>query len=129
MNKQDYAVQLKNDHHNCAQAVLCSYAEEVQIPAETLKKIGAAFGGGMGNMEGNCGALCGAEAVLGLLKFQGKSLGKDATALYRTFQKSCGSTICKEIKGVETGRVLCTCDDCVKNAVTALEKTLLKNGI
>lgn len=124
MNKQDYAVQLKNDHHNCAQAVLCAYAEEVQMPAETLKKIGAAFGGGMGNMGGNCGALCGAEAVLGLLKFQGKPLGKDAAALYRTFQESCGSTICKEIKGVETGQVLCSCEDCVKNAVTALEKIL-----
>ncbi len=124
MSKKEYAIELKKNRHNCAQAVLCAFAEEVNLPAETLKKIGAGFGGGMGCMEGNCGALCGAQAVLGLLKFDGAPLGKTAAALYRSFVEKCGSAICKEIKGVETGKVLCSCDDCVRNAVEALEELL-----
>ena len=127
MNKQDYAIELKHNRHNCAQAVMCAYAEEVGIPAETLKKMGAAFGGGMGNMEGTCGALCGAEAVLGLLKAEGGPLGKDAAALFNSFKEKCGSTICREIKGVGTGAVLCSCDDCVRNAVCALEEIRKEN--
>lgn len=124
MNKQDYAIELKKNRMNCAQAVLCAYAEELQMPEDVLKRMGAAFGGGMGNMKGNCGALCGAEAVLGMMKYDGKPLGKEAAALYTSFQEKCGSTICKELKGVETGTMLCSCNDCVRNAVAALEELL-----
>ncbi len=124
MDKKEQAIELKHNRHNCAQAVLCAYAEELQMPAETLKKIGAAFGGGMGCMEGDCGALCGAQAVLGLMKAEQGPLGKDAAALYKAFVEKCGSAICKEIKGVETGTMLCSCDDCVRNAVETLEGLL-----
>lgn len=124
MDKKEYAIELKKNRHNCAQAVLCAYADETGLPAETLKKLGAAFGGGMGCMEGNCGALCGAEAVYSMLKYDGAPLGKDAAALYKAFKEKCGSAICKEIKGVDTGKVLCSCDDCVRNAVGILEEML-----
>ena len=124
MDKKEQAIELKHSRHNCAQAVLCAYAEELQMPAETLKKIGAAFGGGMGCMEGDCGALCGAQAVLGLMKAEQGPLGKNAAALYKAFVEKCGSAICKEIKGVQSGKVLCSCDDCVRNAVEVLEGLL-----
>ncbi len=124
MDKKEQAIELKHNRHNCAQAVLCAYSEELQMPAETLKKIGAAFGGGMGCMEGDCGALCGAQAVLGLMKADQGPLGKDAAALYKAFVEKCGSAICKEIKGVQSGKVLCSCDDCVRNAVEVLEGLL-----
>lgn len=127
MNKQEKAIELKHNRNNCAQAVLCAYAEDLQMSEEILRKIGAAFGGGMGNMEGNCGALCGAEAVLGMLKFQGKSLGKEAAALYNAFREKCGSTVCKEIKGTENGKMLCSCDDCVRIAVETLEEVCKGN--
>ncbi len=127
MNKQDYAIELKHNRHNCAQAVLCAYADELEMPAETLKNLGSAFGGGMGNMKGNCGALCGAVAVLGLMKGGEAPLGRAASALHDSFVKQSGSAICKEIKGVETGTILCSCDDCVRNAVNALEEILHQN--
>ena len=40
------------------------------------------------------------------------------------FQVNCGATVCRDLKGIGTGKVLCSCDGCVKNAVLALEKTL-----
>ena len=38
--------------HNCAQAILCTYADKVGIDEETARNIANSFGAGMGNMEG-----------------------------------------------------------------------------
>ncbi|MBQ7544510.1 MAG: C_GCAxxG_C_C family protein [Synergistaceae bacterium] len=126
--KQERAVELKNRtgdaHYNCAQAVACVFSEETGVSEETMKKLGAGFGLGMGTMEATCGALCGAQMVLGLMKYEGKPIRKDAAELYKAFTDKCGASICKELKGVGTGKVLCSCDDCVRNAVKILEGML-----
>ena len=126
--KQDKAIDLKNRtgdaHYNCAQAVACVFSDETGLSDETLRKLGAGFGMGMGFMEATCGALCGAQMVLGLMKYQGKPIRKEAGALYQSFTEECGGSICKELKGVGTGKVLCSCDDCVRNAVKILEATI-----
>ena len=83
--------------------------------------LGAAFGGGMGCLEGTCGALVGAEMVLGIKKYQGKGMHKDAAEVFRKFEAMCKATTCKDIKGRDTGIVLCSCDDCVGNAVEILD--------
>ena len=127
--KQERAVKLKQGtgeaHYNCCQAVACVFAEEVGLDEQTLRKLGAGFGLGMGCMEATCGALCGAEMILGMKKFQGKPIRQDAMNLYEKFVEKCGASICKEIKGVETGKILCSCDDCVFNAVGILEEEIL----
>ena len=127
--KQERAVKLKQGtgeaHYNCCQAVACVFAEEVGLDEQTLRKLGAGFGLGMGCMEATCGALCGAEMILGMKKFQGKPIRQDAMNLYEKFVEKCGASICKEIKGVETGKILCSCDDCVSNAVGILEEEIL----
>ncbi|MBR1782997.1 MAG: C_GCAxxG_C_C family protein [Bacteroidales bacterium] len=41
---------------NCAQAVVCTYCDLVGLPEETALDIAGAYGTGMGNMEGTCGA-------------------------------------------------------------------------
>lgn len=126
--KQDFAVELKNRtgdaHYNCCQAVACVFSDETGVSEDVLKRIGAGFGLGMGGMEATCGALCGAEMVLGLMKYQGKPIRNDAKDLHRKFTEKCGASICKDIKGVSTGKVLCSCDDCVRNAVALLEETI-----
>ena len=126
--KQDKAVELKqrtgDAHYNCCQAVACVFSEEVGVSEETLRKLGAGFGLGMGTMEATCGALCGAQMVLGLMKYNGKPIRNDAAELYRDFAGKCGASICREIKGVGTGKVLCTCDDCVRNAVELIESRI-----
>lgn len=130
--KQNLAVELKNRtgdaHYNCCQAVACVFSDETGVNEDVLKRIGAGFGLGMGGMEATCGALCGAEMVLGLMKYQGKPIRNDAKELHRKFTEKCGASICKDIKGVSTGKVLCSCDDCVRNAVEIIEETT-KEGV
>ena len=124
MTKREYAIQLKKQKNNCAQAVLCAFAEETGLSQECLRKIGAGLGLGMGCMEGTCGALSAAEIILGLVKFEGKPVLKDASTLLERFRKMCGSAICKEIKGRDTGQILCSCEDCVGNAAELLEEMI-----
>ncbi|MBQ4469634.1 MAG: C_GCAxxG_C_C family protein [Synergistaceae bacterium] len=127
--KQDKAVELKNRtgdaHYNCCQAVACVFADEAGLDEATLRKLGACFGLGMGCTEATCGALCGAEMIQGLMKFQGKPIRQDAAELYKKFVSKCGASICKEIKGSNNGgKILCSCDDCVRNAVEILEEIM-----
>ena len=37
------------------------------------------------------------------------------------FKEKCGATICKDLKGRDTGVVICECDDCVRHAVEVVE--------
>jgi C_GCAxxG_C_C family probable redox protein len=122
MTKQEYAVELKHSNHNCCQAVICAYAEEIGIDYDTLKKLGAGFGSGMATMEGTCGALCGAQMLLGIDRYNGKPIHKDSGRLYNLFKEKCGSTICGELKGIKTGKILCDCDSCVRFAVDSYEE-------
>ena len=126
-SRQDRAVELKNRtgdaHYNCAQAVACVFAEEAGLTEAVLRKAGACFGLGMGTMEATCGALCGAQMVQGLVKFEGRNLKDKAQEMYKAFTEKCGGSLCKELKGVGTGKVLCSCDDCVRNAVEILEQS------
>ena len=90
-----------------------------------MKKLGAGFALGMGNMEGTCGALIAAEMLLGLKAYDGKPLLKKSAAVQEVFKAMCGATLCKDIKGRDTGKILCDCDDCVRNAVAIAESELL----
>ena len=103
---------------NCAQAVVLSYADKLPLEEETLKKLAAGYGGGMGCMEGTCGALVGAVMAAGMLT-DGQGTGRYARQILLGFRERCGATICKDLKGVETGKVLCPCTECVRNAVLA----------
>lgn len=121
MNRAQRAVEYKHSGYNCAQAVLAAFKDDTELDGDTLKKLGAAFGVGMGTFETTCGALCAAQMILGLKKYQGRPILSDAKKLCLDFKALCGSTRCSELKGIETGKVLCPCDDCVANAVRALE--------
>ena len=73
VERKELAIQLKHNRHNCCQAVLGAFADEVSLSEDALRQLGAAFGGGMGRMEGTCGALVAAEMLLGLKRFEGRS--------------------------------------------------------
>ena len=122
--KQNRAVELKHSGCNCCQAVLCAFAEESGLSEALLKQIGAGFGAGMGCMEATCGALVGAQILLGLKKYSGKPVMAEAKALHRDFSRMCGASICKVLKGIDTGVVLCECDDCVRNAAALVDAML-----
>ena len=122
MDRAEYAVELKHSGYNCCQAVLLAMADKLDADEETLKKIGAAFGIGMGNFEATCGALCAAQMILGIQNYQGKPLLRDARAVLEAFRAKAGATRCADIKGLSTGVTLCSCDDCVRHAVRIAEQ-------
>ena len=110
--------------YNCAQAVACSYADVVQSDEDALYNAAAAFGAGMGCMEGTCGAIVGAGIVLGL-KYKDKARAMKALKqVLLAFKQRNGCTICKQLKGLETKNVVRECNDCVADAAEFLENVL-----
>ena len=120
--RKQIAVEKKQCGLNCAQAVLCTYADIAGIDEETAICLAAPFGAGMGNMEGTCGAITGAGLVLGLAS-KGPST-KQMRQIMNKFQERNGATQCKLLKGVGTGKVLRECSDCVADAAEFLEEQI-----
>ena len=124
MDRSQKAVEYKHNANNCCQAVILAFAEEMGLTTEQIRKLGAAFGSGMGRLDGTCGALVGAEMALGMIKYEGKPMHAQAKELFSEFEALCGSTVCRSIKGTDDGKPLCSCDECVANAVKILEKII-----
>lgn len=110
--------------HNCAQAVACAYADLVNIPEQTMQEMTSAFGTGMGNMEGTCGAVVGAGIILGLKHKDRVLARRQMKQLMERFQAQNGATQCRKLKGVDTGIVLRQCNNCVGDAAEMLESLL-----
>ena len=121
--RAEKAVNLKHSGCNCCQAVTASFSDITGTEGDTLMKAASGFAGGMGCMEATCGALIGAVMTAGLIK-DGKGTVGAARTMLKDFEKRSGATICKELKGADTGKVLCECDDCVRNAVYVLCENL-----
>ena len=122
--RKQFAVEKKRCGLNCAQAVLCTYADIAGIDEETAIRLAGPFGGGMGTMEGTCGAIVGAGLVLGLAN-KGKSPStKQMRQIMNKFQERNGATQRKMLMGVGTGKVLRECDDCVADAAEFLEEQI-----
>lgn len=125
VTRKEIAAEKKRcNSHNCAQAILHTYADVAGIDEEMAMDVANAFGAGMGNMEGTCGALVGAGMVLGMVnKDKAKSM-KQMREIMTKFQKRNGATQCKLLKGVGTKTVLRACPDCVADAAEFLEQEL-----
>ena len=147
--KQIAAEKKRCNSHNCAQAILHTYADIAGISEDEAMNIAGAFGAGMGNMEGTCGALVGAGLVLGLvnkdkaaiereegkacfdspereqarLKAKVKSM-KQMRQIMTKFRERNGATQCKLLKGVGTKVVLRECPLCVSDAAEFLEEQI-----
>ena len=117
-DRKQIALDNKHSACNCAQAVVCAFADKIGKDEEFCRNVANSFGAGMGTMEGTCGALVGAGIVLGLAEKRGMN------RIMTKFQQRNGATQCKMLKGVGTGRVLRPCDDCVSDAVEFLEDEL-----
>ena len=53
---------------------------------------------------------------------------KNSRAIMPRFKELCGgATICRELKGIDTGKVLCSCENRVQNAVRAAGEALAGN--
>ena len=110
--------------HNCAQALVCTYCDLVGLPEQTALDIAGAYGSGMGNMEGTCGALVGAGMIVGLATKDRNLSRARMKEILTKFQERNGAIQCKQLKGVGTGTVLRACPDCVSDASEFLEAYL-----
>ena len=100
-------------------------ADETTLTEEQLKQIAAGFCAGMGNLEATCGALIGAVMIAGM-KTEGKGTLKIARQIQEAFRERCGSIKCRELKTVTDGKVLCPCEECVRNAVLIYGEVMSK---
>ena len=130
--KAEYAISLHNQGYNCAQAVAC---KEFGVDEQEMFRIAEGFGLGMGMME-MCGALSGMMMVIGLANSVGDlekgmptkgSTYKQVKEQVQKFKEKNGSYLCRELKGVETGKVLCSCPQCIMDAVALTEEYLKKH--
>ena len=129
-SRKTIAIEKHNLGYNCAQSVALTYADLVDIAPEQLFKITEGFGLGGGNMQGTCGAISGAIALIGLLnscgdlehpstKAQTYALGRE---ILERFKAQNGSVLCHELKGAGTGKVLRSCPDCIMDACQLFEE-------
>lgn len=118
------AVEYKHSGCNCCQSVLLAFADRLDLPEETLRKLGSGFGAGMGNREGVCGALTGAVMAMDLANDGSVKPMAAAKAAQLAFREQTGAILCRDLKGVDTGTPLCDCDDCVRCAVRVAEDAL-----
>jgi C_GCAxxG_C_C family probable redox protein len=142
MTKSDQAVAIFKDGYNCAQSVLCSYAEELHISKDVALRIANGFGGGMGRKQEVCGAISGGVMVLGLMYGRGENDGKGKQEttyakvrdLIDSFTAEYGTVNCRELlsgcalltpEGQETFRdngLIEKCYDYVRKVIAIIEK-------
>ena len=91
--------------YNCSQSVACAFCDLVGVDEDTMFRMMEAYGYGMGNAEGTCGAMSGAIAVLGMKNSTGcEKIGskKDSYAkakvMMEKFAEKNSSVVCKELK-------------------------------
>lgn len=119
--------------YNCCQAVACSFADELGMDESLLYRICEGFGFGMGNAKGVCGAMSGAAIVAGLKFSDGNTENagmtkakttKAAAKMQEKFTERVKALYCIDIKTGNNGRMLTSCDDCIRIAAEIVEEDL-----
>ena len=88
---------------------------------------------GMGGMMQTCGAVTAMFMALGLANSSGDLQAcdtkpqtmKKVRELAAEFEKKNGSIVCRELKGIDTGKVLRSCDGCIEDGIRILGEYLL----
>ena len=129
--RQQRAQEFHGKGYNCAQSVVCAYADLVGLDEQTAYKMAEGFGLGMGVME-LCGALSGAFMLAGVKGSAGvEVLGTTKAQTYHTtremanaFKEKNGTYLCRELKGVTDGNVRRSCPGCIEDACALVEEML-----
>ena len=122
----------KNDKgYNFSQAVACAFADRMGKDEKEVFEIMEAFGFGMGTM-GTCGAVSAMAAVVGMAESDGaldgpktkKASYKAMKELTNKFIEKNSSVVCRELKGVDSGQMLRSCNGCIQDAAEIVEEYL-----
>lgn len=110
-SKADEARRRFLDGANCAQAVLCSFADACGLDQRTACHLATGFGAGFGRLREVCGAVSAMTMVAGLLHGAdaGDKAAKDdcyacVQRLADEFRSQTGSIICRELLGLPPGQ-------------------------
>ena len=143
--KNETAIQKFTSGYNCAQAILYSFKDEINIDGDTALKMACGFGAGMGRKGEVCGAVTGGIIVIGAKYGCGENDEKTATEktytktreLMNKFETKHGAFICRDLLNgcdlsTEEGQMNFrnndlfnnTCKKCVGNVVQILEEIL-----
>lgn len=131
-SRVEKTIELHGKGYNCAQAVACAYCDLVGIEEETMFKMTEGMGLGMGGMEGTCGAITGACILAGVKNSTGNldypnskvNTYKLSREIVESFKVKNGSVVCKDLKGVQSGKMLRSCSGCIMDAANLVEKIL-----
>jgi len=140
-SKVDKAVACFDEGFNCSSSVFSTYCEDFGLDKETGLKLSCPLGGGMGRLQGTCGAVSGAYLLIGLK--HGMYLKEDPDARIKTydmvrefarlFAERNESTNCRDIIGVDllkddpqitSARIKEVCPKMVKDAAEIVEQLL-----
>ncbi|MBR4355762.1 MAG: C_GCAxxG_C_C family protein [Elusimicrobiaceae bacterium] len=108
MSKAEQAKEFFLNGYNCAQAVLCAFAQEQGLDEKTALTLSSCFGGGLGRQREICGAVS-AMCMALALKYAPNDPTDHAAkaAFYARIQEVCnrfkqenGSIICRELLGL-----------------------------
>jgi C_GCAxxG_C_C family probable redox protein len=103
--KEENALTHYRSGNNCTQSVLRAFSEELKVDSNITQSIASGFGGGMGKLQGTCGAATGSFMVFGLYngqKYNENQEQKEITnGMIRDFSKQFtaihGTLICKKL--------------------------------
>ena len=134
-NRAEKAVELHAKGYNCCQAVVCAYCDLFGIDEKTAFTLSEGFGAGMGGMENTCGAVSGMVMLAGMKKScRDPELRNTKAVTYpvvktmtKAFKDQNTTTICRELKGLDTGTVLRGCRDCIMDACHIVDANLLND--
>ncbi|MBR2525893.1 C_GCAxxG_C_C family protein [bacterium] len=119
--KSEKAKELFLSGHNCAQAVLAVFCEELGLDYDTAMKISSSFGGGMGRMKEVCGTVSAMFMAAGLA-YNTKENDKQAQykivqELAQNFKDRNNTIICRDLAKVP-------CPKLVEDSVEIFEEYL-----
>ena len=130
MDRVKKAIENHHKGYNCAQAVVCAFADVTDFTEDQLFRLSEAFGFGMGT-QGVCGAVSAMAFLAGLEKSIGvdkipetnkKESYKFVSELIKAFEDKNQTTNCARLKG----EGIRSCDGCIEDAVRILEEKLQK---
>ena len=121
MNKKsDLAIENHKSGQSCSSAVLNAFIDDAGLTVDEAWEAAMRYAGGK---MGKCGAVLAAEHVL-KKKFGDEAASKKISELEMRFMQMNSSIMCRELKGIGTGKVLRTCRGCVTDAAVMLEDLL-----
>jgi len=140
-SKVDEAAACFNEGFNCSSSVFSTYCEDFGLDKKTGLKLACGLGGGMGRLQGTCGAVSGAYLLIGLK--HGMYLKEDTDARIKTydmvrefaklFAERNETTCCRDLLGVDllnddpqmtAGRIKETCPKLIRDAAEIVEQLL-----